>query len=225
VVFAAGGSAGAAIAREFAAQGAEVFLSSRALPTVEVVAKEITEAGGRANAAVVDALDETAVDGYLDQIVQDTGHVDVVFNAIGPRPSDYGIGKPAAALTVEEFMTPLTGIVRSQFVTARAAARHMTRQRSGVIMLLTGSPARPHGEGAYAIGAAFGAIENLTRHLAIELGPSDVRVVCLRTAAMPDDPRHHEQDGQPVQPHRGRSGPTDGEPDNPESVPAYLGYR
>ena len=62
----------------------------------------------------------------------------------------------------------------------------MTRQGSGVILFVTGSPARPHTEGAIAIGAAFAAIENMTRHLAIELGPAGVRPVCLRSSAMPD---------------------------------------
>jgi 3-oxoacyl-[acyl-carrier protein] reductase len=52
-----------------------------------------------------------------------------------------------------------------------------------VIILLTGSPARGHIEGATAIGTAFGAIETLTENLAVELGPSGVRVVCLRTTA------------------------------------------
>ena len=62
----------------------------------------------------------------------------------------------------------------------------MLKQGSGVIIFLTGSPARPHGPGTSGIGAANGAIENLTRSLAIELGPVGVRVVCLRTAAYPD---------------------------------------
>jgi NAD(P)-dependent dehydrogenase (short-subunit alcohol dehydrogenase family) len=55
-----------------------------------------------------------------------------------------------------------------------------------VIIFLTGSPAKPHTPGASGIGAAFGAVENLTRTLALELGPSGLRVVCLRTAANPD---------------------------------------
>jgi len=55
-----------------------------------------------------------------------------------------------------------------------------------VIIFLTGSPAKPHTPGTSGIGAAFAAVENLTRTLAIELGPSGVRVVCLRTAANPD---------------------------------------
>ncbi len=186
LVFGAGGSIGAAIAKEFAAEGAEVFLSGRSESSVQDVAAEIDGAGGRARVAVLDVLDEAAVDAYVDRVVHDAKRIDVVFNAIGPLSRDFGSGKRALDLTVAEFMMPLTTIVRSQFITARAAARHMTRQHSGVIMFVTGSPARPHIEGASAIGAAFAATENFTRHLALELGPVGVRAVCLRTSAMPD---------------------------------------
>jgi 3-oxoacyl-[acyl-carrier protein] reductase len=62
----------------------------------------------------------------------------------------------------------------------------MAAQGSGVIIFLTGSPARPHIPGAVAIGAAFGGIENLTRSMALELAGTGVRVVCVRTSANPD---------------------------------------
>jgi len=62
----------------------------------------------------------------------------------------------------------------------------MIKQRSGVIIFVTGSPARPHVPGATAIGAAFGAIENLAANLALEVSPFGVRVVCLRTLANTD---------------------------------------
>jgi NAD(P)-dependent dehydrogenase (short-subunit alcohol dehydrogenase family) len=55
-----------------------------------------------------------------------------------------------------------------------------------VILFVTGSPARGHVPGATAIGATFGALECLTENLAIEVGPSGVRVVCLRTLANTD---------------------------------------
>jgi len=80
-------------------------------------------------------------------------------------------------------MLPLTTVLKSQFITARAAARHMVKQRSGVIIFLTGSPARGHVEGVTAIGTAFGAIETLMENLAVEVSPAGVRVVCLRTTA------------------------------------------
>jgi NADP-dependent 3-hydroxy acid dehydrogenase YdfG len=61
VVFGAGGSIGAAVSKEFATEGAEVFLSGRTKSNVEAVAKDITSAGGRAHVAVIDALDDGAV--------------------------------------------------------------------------------------------------------------------------------------------------------------------
>jgi NAD(P)-dependent dehydrogenase (short-subunit alcohol dehydrogenase family) len=186
VVFGGGGSIGAAVARELASEGADVFLAGRTSTGVEAVAKEITAAGGRAHADVIDALDAAAVNEYLESIVQQTGSLDIEFNATGPRVSEYGNGKPAVELPIEEFMMPVDTVLKSQFVTARAAARHMLKQGSGVIIFLTGSPARPHGPGTSGIGAAFGAVENLMRTMAIELGPAGVRVVCLRTAANPD---------------------------------------
>jgi NAD(P)-dependent dehydrogenase (short-subunit alcohol dehydrogenase family) len=183
VVFGAGGSIGAAVAREFAVEGAEVFLSGRTKSNVETVTKQITGDGGRAHSQVIDALDDATVNEYIDGIVKQTGSIDIVFNAVGPLASEYGNGTNAVDLPIEEFMVPLTTVVKSHFITARAAARHMVKQHSGVIIFLTGSPARGHVEGATAIGTAFGAIESLTENLAVEVGPSGVRVVCLRTTA------------------------------------------
>ena len=186
VVFGAGGSIGAAVAKEFAAEGAEVFLAGRTKSNVEEVARQITAAGGRAYAAVIDALNDGAVDKYIDGIVRQSGRIDIEFNAVGPLASDYGNGKHAVDLTVEEFMMPVTTVLKSQFITARSAARHMVKQHSGVIIFLTGSPARGHVEGATAIGAAFGAIETVMENMAFEVSPVGVRVVCLRTTANTD---------------------------------------
>ena len=62
VIYGAGGGIGGAVARAFAREGAKLFLTGLDLAPVEVVAKEINAAGGFAEAAEVDALDEQAVD-------------------------------------------------------------------------------------------------------------------------------------------------------------------
>jgi NAD(P)-dependent dehydrogenase (short-subunit alcohol dehydrogenase family) len=183
VIFGAGGSIGAAVAKEFAAEGAEVFLSGRTKTSVEAAGKQITGSGGRAHAAVIDTLDEAAVNQYVDGIVTQTGKIDIVLDAAGPLAREYGNGKFAVDLPVEEFMVPLATMVKSRFITSQAAARHMVKQHSGVIILVTGSPARPHVPGATAIG---GAMENFTANLAFEVSPFGVRVVCLRTLANVD---------------------------------------
>jgi NAD(P)-dependent dehydrogenase (short-subunit alcohol dehydrogenase family) len=186
VVFGAGGSIGAAVAKEFAAEGAVVFLAGRTKASLEAVAKQISARGGEARTAVIDTLDDASTNQYIDSIVKQAGTIDIVLDVAGPLAKEYGNGKNAVDLTIEEFMVPLATMVRSRFITARAAARHMIRQRSGAIIFVTGSPARAHVPGATAIGAAFGAIENLTENLAFEVSLFGVRVVCLRTLANTD---------------------------------------
>ena len=184
VIFGAGGAVGTAVAKEFAAQGATVFLSGRTLGTVEQVAEEIHKDGGVAYAAGVDALDEQAVNAYLDRVVQEARSIDILLNVMGPQPKDYGNATSTLELPLEQFLLPLTTLVPSQFITARAAARHMVRQRSGVILFVTAGLDMTKTPNVTAIGAAFGAMESLLRCLATDLGPAGVRVVGIRSGAM-----------------------------------------
>jgi NAD(P)-dependent dehydrogenase (short-subunit alcohol dehydrogenase family) len=183
IVFGGGGSIGAAVAKELASAGGEVFVAGRTTGSVEATAAQIAAAGGRAHAALVDTLDAAAVDAFVDSVVERAGSLDVALNATGPRIGEYGNGKPLVDLSSDEFLVAINAVLRSNFNTARATARQMSKQGAGVIIFLTGSPARPHEPGTSAIGAAFGALENLTRTRAIDLGPAGVRVVCVRTAA------------------------------------------
>jgi NAD(P)-dependent dehydrogenase (short-subunit alcohol dehydrogenase family) len=186
VVFGAGGSIGTAVAKEFAAEGALVFLAGRTKAPLEVLAKQIAASGGQARTAVIDTLNDVSVNQYVHSISEQTGKLDIVLDASGPLAKEYGNGKAAVDLSIDEFMMPLVTMVRSRFITARAAARNMIKQRSGVIIFITGSPARAHAPGVTAIGAAFGAMETLTENLAFEVSPFGVRVVCLRTLANTD---------------------------------------
>ena len=185
VIFGAAGAVGTAVAKEFAAQGATVFLSGRTLDAVEQVAQEIRQNGGNAHAAQVDALDEQAVQAYLARIAQEEGSIDILMNITGPQAKDYGNSTSTMELPLEQFLLPLTTLVPSQFITARAAARHMVQQHAGVILFVTAIPVRGFAN-ATAIGSAFGAMESLLRCLAVDLGPAGVRVVGIRSGAMVD---------------------------------------
>jgi hypothetical protein len=50
---------------------------------------------------VIDALDDAAVNEYIDSIVKPTGSIDIMFNAVGPLANEYGNGKNAADLAIE----------------------------------------------------------------------------------------------------------------------------
>jgi NADP-dependent 3-hydroxy acid dehydrogenase YdfG len=87
VIYGAGGAVGGAVARAFARDGANLFLTGRHRESVEAVAKEIVSAGGSAEAAEVDALDEQAMEKHLQSVIDKAGRVDISFNAIGiPNP-------------------------------------------------------------------------------------------------------------------------------------------
>lgn len=184
VIFGAGGAVGTAVAKEFAAQGATVFLSGRTLNTVEQVAHAIQQDGGIAYAEELDALDEQAVQAYLARVAQEGRGIDILMNVTGPQPIDYGNGSSTMDLPLEQFLLPISTLVPSQFITARSAARHMVRQGSGVILFVTAGLDLTKTPNVTAIGAAFGAMESLVRCLATDLGPAGVRVVGIRTGAM-----------------------------------------
>jgi 3-oxoacyl-[acyl-carrier protein] reductase len=160
-------------------------MAGRSRGDLETVTQQIRDAGGRAEYSVVDALDDVAVDQYFERIVERAGGVDIEFNAMGPRAVEYGTGVPSTDLPVEQFAAGLR-VLTSQWITGRCAARRMVSQGSGVVIFLTGSPARPHTQGTTAIGAAFAGVENVMRTMALELSGTGVRVVCLRTAANPN---------------------------------------
>jgi 3-oxoacyl-[acyl-carrier protein] reductase len=186
VIYGGGGSIGGAVARAFGREGARVFLAGRSLATLDEVAEAIRATGGAAETAEVDALDERAVDRHADAVVAEAGAIDISFNLI-THPHTHGI--PLAEMGVDDFMAPVETAARTTFLTARAAARHMIRRRSGVILAFGGPGDRSGPMRDYYLGGtqvAFDAIETIRRQLAAELGPHGVRVVTLASGGVPE---------------------------------------
>jgi 3-oxoacyl-[acyl-carrier protein] reductase len=78
VIYGAGGAIGGAVASAFAREGANVFLAGRTLAKVDAVAKEIVAAGGQAETAQVDALDERAVEQHIGAVADKAGRIDML---------------------------------------------------------------------------------------------------------------------------------------------------
>ena len=123
------------VARAFARAGASVFLAGRTEASLEEAAEDIRAAGGRAETAVVDALDEEAVDRHADEVAAKAGSIDISFNLI-THPHTHGV--PFHEMGVHDFMAPVEVAARTTFITARAAARHMIPRGSGVILAFGG---------------------------------------------------------------------------------------
>jgi NAD(P)-dependent dehydrogenase (short-subunit alcohol dehydrogenase family) len=185
VIYGAGGAIGSAIARAFASEGANLFLTGRLRAPIEAVAKEVASAGGSAQAGEVDALDEQAVGTHLQSVIDQAGRVDISFNAVG-IPDTKIVGVPLVELDAEQFSLPITAYATSYFLTARLAARHMIPNKSGVIMTVTALPSRTGTPLNGGYGPAQAAKEALTRELSAELAPQGIRVVGLRPHGMPE---------------------------------------
>jgi 3-oxoacyl-[acyl-carrier protein] reductase len=183
VIYGAGGSIGSAVARAFAREGAKIFLAGRIRLKLEEVAQQIRSAGGVAETAQVDAIDERAVDQHADAVAASAGSIDISFNLISVGDVQ---GTPLAEMPLQDFERPVMTAVRTQFLTSRAAARHMISQGSGVILFFGGygDPVPDYYIGGFQV--ALNAIESLRRQLASELGGHGIRAVTLQTGGVPE---------------------------------------
>jgi 3-oxoacyl-[acyl-carrier protein] reductase len=183
VIYGGAGPVGRAVAHAFAREGAGVFLAGRTLATLDQVAQELSGAGGTVETARVDTLDPRAVDEHADAVAARAGGIDVSFNTIAHGDVH---GAPLLEMSFEDFFRPVATAMRSQFLTTRAAARHMIRRGSGVIMAITATTARLSIPEVGGTGVTFDAIESLSRQWACELGGYGVRVVWLQTTGLPE---------------------------------------
>lgn len=183
MLYGVGESLGGAVARALAAAGANVFLTARDLKRAQTVADAINASGGRAEAAEVDALDEGAVNRHASAVAAKAGSLDVSFNLINMRDVQ---DTPLIDMTCADFIQPVNIAMRTQFLTATAAGRIMSRQGSGVIITLTATPGGIGYANVGGFGPACCAIERFPKNLAAELGARGVRVVNIRLVGSPD---------------------------------------
>jgi NAD(P)-dependent dehydrogenase (short-subunit alcohol dehydrogenase family) len=181
IIYGGGGGIGSGVARTFAREGARVFLVGRTREKLDAVAKEIVLAGGSAEVAVVDALDEQAVNDHVQDVVSKAGSVDVSFNLINHGDVQ---GIPLVEMTADDLLRAVVNGLHSNFLTARAAGRRMIEQGSGVILHLNSASGAGAMPGMGSTGPADAATEAFMRYLAAEVGPHGVRVCGIWTAGV-----------------------------------------
>lgn len=183
VIHGGGGSIGGAAARVFAREGARLFLAGTSLPRLEAAASAARAEGADVSIAVVDAMDQAAVDRHIDEVADAAGRVDIGLSAVG---FDHVQGRTIGDTSLADYLYPVTGYLQTNFVTAKAVARPMIAQGSGVILTISTPGARLTGPGLIGNAAQSAGLEGFSRALAGELGPAGVRVVCVRPHAMSD---------------------------------------
>jgi NAD(P)-dependent dehydrogenase (short-subunit alcohol dehydrogenase family) len=185
VIYGGGGAIGGAVARVFAREGARVFIAGRTQARLDSVAADIAAAGGAAETAHVDAFDQQAVEKHAAAVAAKAGGIDIVLNAVSVLHDQ---GTLLADLSLEEFMRPVEGFLRTLFITSKATVQYMGGKRPGVILTLSepGSKLAVGGILGHAVSSA--GKEVFSRVLAAELAPRNIRVICIRPHALADAP-------------------------------------
>ncbi len=197
VIYGGGGAIGGATAKVFAREGARVFIAGRTKSRLDVIACEVAAEGGEVEVAVLDVLDEQAVDAHAASVAARAGGIDVALNAVGFLHDQ---GTMISDLTQEAFMLPVDRFLRALFITSKAVVRHMGHTRSGVVLILSAPGATMAAGGHLGHAASAAGTEAFSRVLADELGPRNIRVVCLRPHALEDAPAAGSYTGELFRP-------------------------
>ena len=182
-IFGGSGAIGSAVAQAMARAGAQVYLGARTQDKLTRTANAIRAAGGTAETFIVDVLDEQATCQQTAQLAQLTGGIDIVINVTGFMHNQ---GKTLEALSLAEFRQGIDPFLTAQFTIAKAVAPYMGGARAGAIISVVapaGAMAMP-GHLGHIVGCA--GTEAFVKALASELGPRNIRVLCVRSHAIAD---------------------------------------
>ncbi len=171
VMTGAGRGLGRTMALALAAAGADVALASRTAPELDSLVAEIEALGRRAVALPTDVTSPRACEALVDAAIERLGRLDVFVNNAGTN-----VRKPALELTPDEFDSVIQTNLKGYYNGARAAGARLVAQGSGKVINVSsilGAVALPN-QAAYA--SSKGAIDQLTKVLAIEWAASGVQV-------------------------------------------------
>jgi NAD(P)-dependent dehydrogenase (short-subunit alcohol dehydrogenase family) len=172
VVTGAGRNIGEEVARLFAAEGAAVAVLELDRPRGERIVEAIVAAGGKAALFVADVSKGSEVAGAVQAVVERFGRIDVLVNNVAISDN-----KHIFDISEEEWDRVLAVTLKSQFLMAQAVGRQMARQGSGGRIVNVGSTSGFMGrKRAIAYSAAKGGVVNLTRAMAVQLAPHNIRV-------------------------------------------------
>lgn len=172
---------GAAVARRFAAQGAHVVVTGRHPETVELLAREIRDDGGRAVGIPADLTDRGSLTALMDQVGSEAGGLDVLVNNAGAFP----VATRAVRVGWEEWDTMLALHLSAPWYLACRAKELMGE--GGVVVNNASTAAYYPSTGLVAYNVSKSALLMLTKVLALEWANDGVRVVGIAPGKVDTD--------------------------------------
>ncbi len=174
---------GAAAAAALAANGASVAVVARDLAVCEQTVESITADRGRAVAIAADCSNDWEVGRMAAEITERIGRPEIVVAFAGGN----GAPMPLTEETGPHFREVLDGNLTSTFMTIQAFLPGLLEQGRGSVITMASSAARQAAKSSAAYAAAKAGVIALTRHLAGELGPQNLRFNCVAPSAVEND--------------------------------------
>ena len=174
IVTGGGSGIGKSTSIAMAQAGASVAVVDRDGAAAEAVAAEIDGQGGEASAHAVDVSDEAAVENLFARIADEAGQIGILVNNAG-----MAIRKASVELPRDEWEKVIAVNMTAVFLCSRIAARHMIARGQGGAIVNTASIMGLSGGGLYpniSYQTSKGAVVNMTRALAVEWAPHNIRV-------------------------------------------------
>ena len=197
IVTGAGAGIGRGIAEIFADAGASVVVSDLALDKAEAVADAIGQKGGRAIAVACNVTDDAALERLVARAVDAFGKVTILVNNAGgggPKPFD---------MPMTDFVWAYQLNVFSVFRLTQLCAPHMAAAGGGAVLNISSMAGENTNVRMASYSSSKAAENHLTRNIAFDLGPKNIRVNAIAPGAIRTDalasvltPRHREGDAQ-----------------------------
>jgi gluconate 5-dehydrogenase len=179
VVTGGAGGIGEALAMGLGIHGATVVVSSRNQEAIEKVAKQLTEASGNEAIAIAsDVTDEGSMQNMVDQVMKKYGKIDILVNAMGMN-----VKRDAFEYPMEDWDKLFAVNVKGTMIACKIVGKVMREQKTGAIVNLSSVRGiRGYTGGNTGYCATKGAVELITKALALEWAPHNIRVNALGPA-------------------------------------------
>ena len=179
VITGASSGLGEATARMLSAQGAVVVLGARRVDRIEALAKELSDAGGKALALQTDVTRAADVQRLVDAAVEKFGRIDVLVNNAGLMPSS-----PLERLKIADWDRMIDVNIKGVLYGIAAALPHMKAQKGGHIVNVSSVAGHRVRAGTAVYSATKHAVRVLTEGLRQEVKPYDIRTTIVSPGAV-----------------------------------------
>lgn len=167
---------GKAAAVVYAREGAKVAVIDRREDAAQETVDIIRAAGGEAIAISGDVTQEADVAGMVERAIAAFGRIDVLHNNVGGS----GTGKRLSDITLDDWNQTLARNITSAMLTCRAVVPHMETSGGGSIVNISSiSSIRHLGVPTAVYSAAKGALNELTKNIAVEYARKRIRANCV----------------------------------------------